>query len=103
MTIIIVIVRSINVLKKITAMKARQNLGQIMNEVAIKEDDYIIERAGKPMVAIIPIEKYRRFEEEKNEFFNWVDTVRERTKDISQKEIQEAVNEATAAVKNAKK
>lgn len=84
-------------------MKARQNLGQIMNEVAIKEDDYIIERAGKPMVAIIPIEKYRRFEEEKNEFFNWVDTVRERTKDISQKEIQEAVNEATAAVKNAKK
>lgn len=92
-----------NVLKKINAMKARQNLGQIMNEVAIKEDDYIIERAGKPMVAIIPIEKYRRFEEEKNEFFNWVDTVRERTKDISQKEIQEAVNEATAAVKKAKK
>jgi len=43
--------------KKVSAMKARQNLGQIMNEVAIRGDDYIIERAGKPLVAIIDLEK----------------------------------------------
>lgn len=49
-------------LKKITAVKARQNLGQLMNEVSIKKDDYIIERAGKPLVAIIPIQKYRQFQ-----------------------------------------
>lgn len=28
-------------LKKISAMKARQNLGQVMNEVALKEDEHI--------------------------------------------------------------
>jgi hypothetical protein len=27
-------------LKKISAMKARQNLGQVMNEVALRGDDY---------------------------------------------------------------
>lgn len=32
--------------KKISALKARQNLGQVMNEVALKGDDYIIERPG---------------------------------------------------------
>jgi len=32
-------------LKRVNAIKARQNLGQIMNEVNIKENDYIIERA----------------------------------------------------------
>ncbi len=86
-------------LKRITALKARQNLGQLMNEVAIKEDDYIIERAGKPLVAVIPIEKYRRFEEEKKGFFEWVDEVRRRTKDIDPREIDAAVSEAVGAVK----
>jgi len=51
-------------LKKINALKARQNLGRLMNEVAIKEDDYIIERAGKELVAVIPISKYKRLEAE---------------------------------------
>ena len=35
-------------LKKISAMKVRQNLGQVMNEVALRGDDYVVERAGKP-------------------------------------------------------
>ncbi|WP_244085134.1 type II toxin-antitoxin system Phd/YefM family antitoxin [Desulforhabdus sp. TSK] len=48
--------------KTISAMKARQNLGQVMNEVALRGDDYIIERAGKPLVAIIPIEKYQKLQ-----------------------------------------
>jgi prevent-host-death family protein len=44
-------------IKRISALKARQNLGQVMNEVALGGDDYIIERAGKPLVAIVSIEK----------------------------------------------
>jgi hypothetical protein len=36
--------------KKISALKVRQNLGQIMNEVSLTGDKYIIERAGKPLV-----------------------------------------------------
>ncbi|MBI5074978.1 MAG: type II toxin-antitoxin system Phd/YefM family antitoxin [Nitrospirae bacterium] len=45
-------------LKTVSAIKARQNLGQVMNEVSLKDDEYIVERSGKPLVAIIPIEKY---------------------------------------------
>jgi prevent-host-death family protein len=40
------------VLKKISALKARQNLGQIINKVALRGDDYIIEQAGRPLIAI---------------------------------------------------
>ncbi len=86
-------------LKKITALKARQNLGQIMNEVAIKEDDYIVERAGKPLVAVISIEKYKQLEEKRNEFFKWVDKVRERTQNVAPLEIENAIAEAGVAVK----
>jgi hypothetical protein len=35
-------------LKRISAMKARQNLGQLLNEVSIRGDSYVIERAGNP-------------------------------------------------------
>ena len=63
-------------LKKISAMKARQNLGQIMNEVALRGDDYIIERAGKPLVAIIDMEKYQRLVAEHKEALKAVKTIR---------------------------
>ena len=40
-----------------------------MNEVSIKADDYIVERAGKPLVAIIPIEKYLNMKSNREDFF----------------------------------
>jgi len=90
-------------IKKISAIKARQNLGQIMNEVSLRGEDYIIERAGKPLVAVIPIEKYKQIQEEKKEFFDWVDEVRAKTKGIKLKDVEKAIGEAVAAVKKTRK
>ena len=72
-------------LKRITAIKVRQNLGQVMNEVALKEDEYIVERAGKPMVAIIPIEEYQRMKKEKDEFFQMFEEVQKAVRPGSEK------------------
>lgn len=47
----------------ITAMKARQNLGEVLNRVALRHDEYIIERGGRPMAAVIPIEKFQQLRE----------------------------------------
>ncbi len=57
-------------LKTVSAIKARQNLGQVMNEVSLKDDEYIVERSGKPLVAIIPIETYLNLTGKRQEFFN---------------------------------
>ncbi len=56
-------------LKTVSAINVRQNLGQVMNEVAIKSDEYIVERSGKPLVAIIPIEKYLNMKGKRDDFF----------------------------------
>jgi len=64
-------------LKKISAIKVRQNLGQVMNEVALKEDEYIVERAGKPLVAIIPIDQYQRLRGEREDFFRMVGEIQQ--------------------------
>ena len=41
--------------KKINAMQARQSFGKLLEEVFYRGDQFIIERAGKPMAALVPI------------------------------------------------
>jgi prevent-host-death family protein len=44
--------------KTINAGKARVNFGQLIDEVYYKGDQFIIERAGKPMAAVIPLSQF---------------------------------------------
>ena len=41
--------------KTITALKARQNLGTLLEEVFYRDEQFIIERAGRPMAAVVPV------------------------------------------------
>ncbi len=88
-------------LKKISAMKARQNLGQLMNEVALRRDDYIVERAGKPVVAVIAIEKYQQLQRNLDEFYNEVKQFQSQVKNADPEEIDKAIEEAVQAAKKA--
>jgi hypothetical protein len=40
----------------ITAMEARKSFGKIMNLVNLKNEQFIVERNGKPLAAIVPLE-----------------------------------------------
>ncbi|MFZ5451131.1 MAG: type II toxin-antitoxin system Phd/YefM family antitoxin [Thermodesulfobacteriota bacterium] len=51
-------------LKKISALKARQHLGQLLNEVSLRGDAYIIERAGKPLAALVDLERFQQLQED---------------------------------------
>ncbi len=88
--------------KTISALKARQNLGQVMNEVALKGDDYIIERAGKPLVAVIPIKKYESLQQELNEFFESLSKMRSNLKEEDEKKVDGFIEEAVASYRKSK-
>ncbi|MDP2983536.1 MAG: type II toxin-antitoxin system Phd/YefM family antitoxin [Candidatus Latescibacter sp.] len=81
-------------LKKTSAMKARQNFGQVMNEVSLKGDDYIIERAGKPLVAIISMEKYRMLQREREEALKSLETVWDIMSNEKSQVVEKAIEEA---------
>ena len=89
-------------LKKISAMKARQNLGQIMNEVALRGDDYIIERAGKPLVAIINMEKYQRLQQDQESALQSVRKIWKKLEGANSREVSETIEEAIGAVRKVK-
>lgn len=88
--------------KKISALKARQNLGQVMNEVALKGDDYIIERAGKPMVAVIPMEKYQSLQRDWDEFFESARAMSANIKEEDYETVDKLVDEAVRAYRKPK-
>jgi len=88
--------------KKISAMKARQNLGQIMNEVAIRGDDYIIERAGKPLVAIIDMDKYQQLQGEREEALQAVRAIWSKMEGANPEEVDEVIEEAIQATRKIK-
>jgi len=41
----------------LTTLDVRKHLGDILNRVAIRHDEYIIERKGKPLAAMVPMSK----------------------------------------------
>ena len=43
--------------EKITTMEVRERLGDYLNRVALRHDQFIIERKGKPLAAMVPVEK----------------------------------------------
>lgn len=55
----------------IAAIQARQHLGDLLNRVSLKHDEFIIERGGKPMAAIIPVEKFEQFQEAARSFLSY--------------------------------
>ena len=88
--------------KTISAIKARQNLGQVMNEVALRGDEYVIERAGKPLVAVIPMEKYQSLQRDWDEFFESVRTVGANIKEKEFETVDKLVDEAVRAYRKPK-
>ena len=87
-------------IKKLPALKARQNLGQVMNEVAIKGDDYIIERAGKPLVAIISIDKYQTIQQDRKEALEALTDVWGKMAEADPDAIEDAIAKAVRAIRS---
>ena len=57
LTLIIIIIKLIRkgliVSKVVSAMDMRQNFGTLLNQVAIKDEEIVIERAGKPLARLV--------------------------------------------------
>jgi len=89
--------------KKISAMKARQNFGQVMNEAALRGDEFIVERAGKPMVAIVSMDKYQMLQRNRDELRLAADSIRNSMRDEDAALLEDAVVEAISAVRSGSK
>jgi antitoxin (DNA-binding transcriptional repressor) of toxin-antitoxin stability system len=86
-------------IKKVNALKARQNLGRILEEVYYKGDQYIIERAGKPLAAMVPLWQLQARKEGRDHMLAKVQEVWRRTKKIQPESIEREVEVAVRALR----
>ena len=86
-------------LKTISALKARKNLGELLEEVYYRGDQYIIERAGKPMAAVVPLSQLEAWQERRDAFFGMVDEAREKTRKTKPATMEKEVAEAVRSVR----
>ncbi|MBT9537538.1 MAG: type II toxin-antitoxin system Phd/YefM family antitoxin [Nitrospirae bacterium] len=85
--------------KELTALKVRGNLGEILEEVYYKGEEYIIKRGKKPMAVLIPLDEFESLKKQRAADMKVFDKIRAKAKSYSAKEIEVDIEEAIKAVR----
>jgi len=70
-----------------------------MNEASLRGDDFIIERAGKPMAVLVSVEKYRIMERARDRARIALDNIRGKMKKAVPDNVDSLVREAVKATR----
>ena len=87
--------------RRLGAREACDNFADILGRVGYGGDVVIVERSGKPLVAVIPVDVYERLIAEREERFQAVDRFRDQAPEVPEAEVEEDVDEAIKAVRGA--
>jgi len=63
--------------KTINALKARQHLGKLLEETFYQDAQFIIERAGRPMAAVVPVWQLEELQKHQGRANAGHDTIKE--------------------------
>lgn len=78
--------------EKISTMEVRERLGDYLNRVALRHDQFIIERKGKALAAMVPVEKLVELERAARE--GLLETLRSRKRSLPQAQADRLADEA---------
>jgi len=85
--------------KHVGAREARSKFSDLIGSVRFGNEEVILERSGKPMAAMIPMETYKRLVAERRARFEVLDSIRSRLPDIVPEEIERDVSDAVSRVR----
>lgn len=83
----------------IGARDARNNFADLIGKVHYGGQTVIVERSGKPVIAMISAETYQQLIAEREARFQVIDHIRGRLPETSAGEVEQDVADALAAVK----
>ncbi len=84
---------------QVGARDARDKLSDLMGRVYYSGETVIVNRSGKPMVAMISVELYERLVAEREARFEVLERIRRQLPDVSEEEAARDVAEAIAAAR----
>lgn len=83
----------------IGAREARRRFADLLGRVGYGGEVAIVERSGKPMVALIPVEVYEQLVAEREARFQVLDRIRSKLPEIPEEEIKNDVSQAVDAAR----
>lgn len=83
----------------IGAPEARQRFADLLGRVGYGKEIAIVERSGKPMVALIPVEVYEQLVAEREARFQVLDRIFNKLQDIPEEEVEKDVRQAIDTVR----
>ena len=85
--------------KRISAKEARDRFADLVGSVHYGGEEVIVERSGRPMAAVIPVEMYEKLVAERRARFEVMDRIRSRLPDRTAEEIETDVAAAIEEVR----
>jgi prevent-host-death family protein len=93
-------------IRKSTAVAARQNFGDLLNQVQYRSDSVLITKDGKPVAALVDVEMFERIRRMREEFLALTDRLGQSyagvDPGIAEREIAEAVAHARKSTRTAR-
>jgi prevent-host-death family protein len=93
-------------IRKSTAVAARQNFGDLLNQVQYRSDSVLITKDGKPVAALVDVELFERIRRMREDFLDLTDRIGQSyagvDPGVAESEIAEAVAHARKPSRAAK-
>jgi len=85
----------------VSTLEVRKRLGDILDRVALRHDQFIIERKGRPLAAVVPVAKLERLERVART--QLINAMKDRSGNLSQKEADRLADEAKHRTRSRKR
>lgn len=85
--------------KTVGAFEARRQFGQILKQVSIKGESYVVEYHGEPVAAVVPLKIYDSWKQERAAFFKHMRATAERA-NVPYEEAIRLIEEAIQETRN---
>ncbi len=86
--------------KHVSAREARNRFADIMGSIRYGGEEVIVERSGRPMAALIPVDTYERLVVERRTRFEVLDQIRSHLPDAAPEKIEKDVTQAIDALRD---
>ena len=87
---------------RVSAREARNKFADIMGSVRYGGEEVIVERSGRPMAALIPVDTYERLVAERRVRFEVVDQIRSSLPTVASNEIEKDVVQIIHSLRTAR-
>ena len=92
--------REKSVKENITAMYARKNFGRLLDKTALLGESYVIERAGRPMAALVSVDRLEELQAGVVAMEETLERLIKKIKGPKSKKLEKAIIEAREAAAN---